>query len=705
MEMFGKTLCVTFEDLVGSGIMSKSNFDKHVREHKFRVLQKGGNGRKVFVAYESLSDALRSIVEEKLPDAKEQLKKRQLPPMDERLKSDSKAVEFFRTYTPAISYDKQVEYVLNAKVLNAMVAQEKSMTARHSANGFNHKKWVRDTVVELCEKLRECHEHSLPQSRPRLLEKYKAYKEEGYQVLVNGNSGNQAARKIGPKEGRLLIKLKRSVFPVYTDMQIFKEYNRQAEEKGWKTIESPQTVINYLYKTAVKLWWYGAVYGEIAFKNEFMPQFDTKLPKMPNTLWYGDGTKLNLYYKAYDAKNKRMVARTIDVYEVMDACTEMFLGYSFGAENFATQYDAYRMALETWKVKPYEIVTDNQGGHKRPEAKAFFKSICHLHKTTMPHNGQSKSIESAFGRFQMQVLHRLYNFTGQNITAKKENSHANIELIMKNISQLPTLEEVKEQYLACREEWNRMEHPTSETGMTRMEMYTTLNSPNAEPLDDYEVQELFKLFSKDSVKYNKHGFIFELNKREYRYMVYGEDGLVDMNFHMRHVGVSFHYRYDPQDMNAIELWEVDAKGGLKYAATATPKVRIHRATAERTEEESERLFAQIHANKRALAGHYIACEELLLDDCQGEAYIKLRTPRPVGVSEKKMEAYRDEYEEETLTAPVEYPDGMGPGNYLPNNQLEEEEPEEVGIATPGEYTKQVSGITDVDLYGSYLNQN
>lgn len=233
--------------------MSKSNFDKHVREHKFRVLQKGGNGRKVFVAYESLSDALRSIVEEKLPDAKEQLKKQQLPPMDERLKSDSKAVEFFRTYTPAISYDKQVEYVLNAKVLNAMVAQEKSMTARHNANGFNHKKWVRDTVVELCEKLRECHEHSLPQSRPRLLEKYKAYKEEGYQVLVNGNSGNQAARKIGPKEGRLLIKLKRSVFPVYTDMQIFKEYNRQAEEKGWKTIESPQTVINYLYKTAVKL--------------------------------------------------------------------------------------------------------------------------------------------------------------------------------------------------------------------------------------------------------------------------------------------------------------------------------------------------------------------------------------------------------------------------------------------------------------------
>lgn len=701
MEMFGKTLCITFEELVGSGIMSKSNFDKHAREHKFSVLQKGGNGRKVLVIYESLPDALRATVEKVLPDAKTKLKQQQLPPMDERLKSDSKAVDFYKTHTPKIEVERQAEYVLNAKVMNAMVAQEMSMTARHNANGRTHKKLVTDTVVLLCEKLRARYLHTLPKSEPRLLEKYSAYKKYGYEALVNGNSGNQAARKIKAKEGRLLIKLKRSKFPVYTDQQIFDEYNRQAELKNWKTIESPQTVINYLYKTAIKVWWYAAVYGEIAFKNEFMPQFDTQLPEMPNTLWYGDGTKVNLYYKDYDAKQKRMVARTIDVYEVMDACTEMFLGYSFGAENFATQYDAYRMALETWKVKPYEIVTDNQGGHKKPEAKAFFKKVCHLHKSTMPHNGQSKTIESAFGRFQMQVLHKLYNFTGQNITATKQSSHVNVDLIMANIAQLPTLEEMKAQYLKCRDEWNRMEHPTSETGMTRMEMYTTLSSPNAELLDDYEVQELFKLFSKDSVKYNKHGFIFEINKREYRYMVYNEEGRVDMNFHMQNVGVSFRYRYDPQDMNAIELWEVDSAGGLKYATIATPKVKIHRATADRTKEESEQLFAQLHDLRRAFVGQYLASEEILLDDCQGEAYIALRMPRPVGVSEKSMKAYREEYEEETLTAPVPYPDGMGPGTYEPDNNEEEEE--EVGIASVGEYTKQTSGITDVDMYQSYLN--
>ena len=537
MEMFGKILCVTFDELVGGGIMSLANYKKYVREKKFHFVQHGGNGRKALIIYEQLPDKLRKQVDERNPKAKEQLKKEQTNPMNIRLKSDDKAVEFYKTYTPKISIDRQKEYVLNAKVMNAMIVQETGLQNKHSEYGYKHKSLVRNTVISLCEELRKSFNHTLPKSESRLMEKFRDYKMRGYVALVSGTTGNQSARKIGPREGRILLRLKRSKFPVYTDMEIFDEFNRIVAEHNTritreadrlKLIESPQTVINYLYKTGIKLWWYGVVHGEIAFKNEFMPQFDTKLPQMPNTLWYGDGTKLNLYYKDYDKKNKRMVARTIDVYEVMDACSEMFLGYSFGAENFLTQYEAYRMALETWKVKPYEIVTDNQGGHKKPEAQAFFKKICHLHKTTMPHNGQSKTIESAFGRFQQQVMHKLYNYTGQNVTATKESSHVNIDLIMKNISQLPTLEEMKEQYLKCRLEWNSMSHPTSETGMTRMEMYTTLNSPKAEQLDEYEVQELFKLLSKDSVKYGKQGFVFSRNNKEYRYMVYDESGQVDM---------------------------------------------------------------------------------------------------------------------------------------------------------------------------------
>lgn len=125
-----------------------------------------------------------------------------------------------------------------------------------------------------------------------------------------------------------------------------------------------------------------------------------------------------------------MVARTIDVYEVMDACSEMFLGYSFGAENFLTQYEAYRMALETWKVKPYEIVTDNQGGHKKPEAQAFSRKYATCTRPPCLTTARVRP-SKRFGRFQQQVMHKLYNYTGQNVTATKESSHVNIDLIMK----------------------------------------------------------------------------------------------------------------------------------------------------------------------------------------------------------------------------------------------------------------------------------
>lgn len=249
MEMFGKTLCITFDELVRSGIMSKSNFDKHVRERKFRVLQKGGNGRKVLVAYETLSDALRSVVEEKLPDIKKQLKNQQNSPMNIRLKSDDKAVEFYKTYIPKISIERQKEYVLNAKVMNAMMAQETGLRNKHSEHGYTHKRLVRNTVISLCEELRRSFNHTLPKSESRLMEKFEDYKKRSYVALVSGTTGNQSARKIGPREGRILLRLRRSKFPVYTDMQIFDEFNRivternaraTREEDKLKPVESPR---------------------------------------------------------------------------------------------------------------------------------------------------------------------------------------------------------------------------------------------------------------------------------------------------------------------------------------------------------------------------------------------------------------------------------------------------------------------------------
>ena len=143
------------------------------------------------------------------------------------------------------------------------------------------------------------------------------------------------------------------------------------------------------------------------------------------------------------------------------------------------------------------------------------------------------------------------------------------------------------------------------------------------------------------------------------------------------------------DCVTIELWQETATG-LKYAATATPKVAVHRATADRTDAENRHLFAQLQANRRALVGHYLSSEELLLEDFLGEAGSRLVIPRPVGIGQKKMEEYRREYEEGRLLPPVAQPD------------IAPYEPEDTGIASLGEYTKAASRLTDAEMYEDFI---
>ena len=77
----------------------------------------------------------------------------------------------------------------------------------------------------------------------------------------------------------------------------------------------------------------------------------------------------------------------------------------------------------------------------------------------------------------------------------------------------------------------------------------------------------------------------------------------------------------------------------------------------RTQYGGERTaLCQIRAQKRALAGHYIASEDLLLEESMGEAYTKLVMPLPVGESQKNMERQRKRYANGELKAPVPYPE-------------------------------------------------
>lgn len=674
MEIYGKIRCVTHAELVGSGIISGSNLKKKVKAKLIMQVQLGGNGRKALYDYLSLPDLIRQAYDKLYPNALEEMKE-QL--MSNTIKSDPQAIEFYKTYEPQISLKRQAEYVLNAEVMNELIRVEKETEILHKKCGYSRKSIVWEAVQGTSEKLRERYGHTLPASRLR--EKFNAYKKIKYAALINKNTGNQAARIVVPEVERLLLKLRRSIVPRYTEAQIFEEYNRQAPLRGLNVIKSPTTIKNYLNDPAVMPMWYAAVYGMQKWKAKYSSLMKTSLPQMRDALWYGDGTKLNLYYK-----NEQGKMCTTSVYEVMDAYSETLLGYDIAPnENFDCQYRAYRMAIETAGSRPYEIVTDNQGGHKKGDAMGFFQRLTVLHRPTMPYNGQSKTIENAFSRLQAQVLHQIWYFTGQNVNAKKLNSKPNMEFIEQNAYALPTLEEVKAIYKECRDKWNNEEKHFA-SGIPHMEMYRMSENPEAQPVTDIDMMQMFWLCNPKSVTYTNYGLQIEINKQKYRYDVYAADGLRDEAWALQNTGREFTVMYDPMDMTRIELWRNTATGP-KYSATATPKVSISRATQERTPEESSFMRLTIDRNKDVMAAIQLEGERFDLDEQIAAELFGLSTPQPKNLSKKKMNECREKYERGELDVPLSLPQ---------KRKLEEDEADTtLDYSTVGEYTKALSNMT------------
>lgn len=218
------------------------------------------------------------------------------------------------------------------------------------------------------------------------------------------------------------------------------------------------------------------------------------------------------------------------------------------------------------------------------------------------------------------------------MTAKKLNSKPNIEFIEQNAYALPTLEEVKEIYRQCREEWNNAPHPA--TGIARIDMYRMSENPETPAVTETDMVQMFWLKNAKTNTYTSSGLQFCIGDNKYEYEVYAADGSRDVAWALRNTGRSFQVMYDPMDLTHIELWEPTASG-LKYSATATPRVDVSRATQERTAEETSRMRLIIEQNKEMMAAIQLEGERFDLDERIAAELFGLSTPQPKNISEKR----------------------------------------------------------------------
>lgn len=668
MEYYNKMICVEYKELTapccvdGSPIMKPCTLDLNIfRGNIDRAHRGGGEGNKALIIYSTVPAKYRERFELTFGKPEEIIKKSMVK---DTIKLDVKAREYYEEYTydmkgtmTHLSNKLIDEYTINASVMNVLVKTINDRTSlRKALSGSMTNVW--NTIATSCESLRQKTAemapdgkgHTLPKNLARLKDKINEYKRDGYAALISGKIGNQNTLKINETAGNLLIALKRSRTPVYTDTQLLEKFNEMSADMGIKPIKSLSGMKAWLNSEGIMPMWYDAVYGEQAARQKFGRKQRTALPSRRDTLWYGDGTKLNLYYLDENGD-----VRTTSVYEVIDASSEVLLGYHISDhEDYEAQYHAYRMAIQLSKHKPYEIVHDNQGGHKKLENKGgFFDKICHIHRSTAPYNGESKTIESIFGRFQSQILHKDWRFTGQNITASKTSSRPNLEFIEANKDSLYTLDELKDAYAAARKEWNEGMMPG--TNQKRIDIYNNSVNEDTEEVNIYTMIDMFWIFTDKPITFTDQGIKLTVKKQAHQYEVFSAPGVPDHEWRRLHTLQRFYVAYDPYDMTSVRLYSEDKAGQKRFERVAAPYMTIHRALQEQSVEEKQLIRRELEANQQDRIEYQVSAKAIEYAHGMAPEQNGLNSPKPKGMTkemqeqiEKRTAKYSDSPEEYQL---------------------------------------------------------
>jgi hypothetical protein len=587
-------LCIQASWIVESGIVSEPNYKQLCSRGHLKKLTIGGNGRKALIQFDTMRSDIKSKVIELAGDPYEKVT---TITFVDYIEQDQKAYNFYRNYTldngEGLPEKNIKEYSCNASIINAINTIVNSKIAQRKAlAGSKANIWER--IAEIISELpKHTYPHSLPRNQRILRNKVKNYLTDGYEIFIHKSFGSKNAEKINDAAKAFVLACwTNPVKRVSNYTQLLRIYNEEAKVQDWKLIKSEQSLINFLSDPKIEPLWWANRFGELKFKEKFMMPFKTTLPSMRDSLWYSDGTKINLYYQTKDGKMK-----TINVYEVMDSYSEVFLGYHISEnEDYEAGYQAFKMAIKTSGHRPYQISFDNGSGNKKLHNGNFFDKISHLAIKTQPYNGKSKTIESAFGRFQTQFLAQEWNWTGQNITATKTSSHSNIEFILANIEKLPTLTELKDKYLEKRTQWNQALHP--KTNKPRIEMYFESINPDAPKVTPFQIVDFFWIERSVPITCTSSGVSFKEKKVQYDYVVYQQNSrTIDQEWHLKNVDQKFHIKFDPDDMSLIYLYKKTPLG-LKFVTAAETKIEIHRGQQEQEDWEAQYYRNQIETIKQ-----------------------------------------------------------------------------------------------------------
>lgn len=644
VEYYNGHLCISRDELIGGAtpLVKEGTLNSWITRKIVRQSRKAfGYGVTALIEYNSLPKSVREAFEKRYGDPK--LLAIQQEEQESGYVEDAFARNFYESHT----YDKNGktvrlkekyinQYTIDASVLNSLVDRWAVLQATTNKLNNNRKDFWK-VLLDFSEALRYDYGHKLPASEGGLRRKLTAYRKEGYVSLISKKFGNQNTVKITEEAGLFLIALKRNMDYRRNNSQIFEEYNRVAPDMGWKPLDSLQSLTAFLNDPATKQKWLATESGETLANKELTRLQRTIMPTRRNSVWEGDGTRLNLYFRGEDGSRT-----TTDVYYVMDVTTRMIIGWSYGkGETFEMIRKAFRMALERSGERPYQIKTDNQGSAKSGRGQEFIESIALMRSNSAVYRSSSKLIESVIGDLQRIELRKYPNFTGTNVTAR--TGRPNIDWLNANKDDyLPSYGEMIAQHEEAVRRWN--ETIVTRDGKSRQQLYAELVNDELPAVTKMDYIRIFWELHPYTNTYTQSGITITRDGKEITYEVLDDRHLPDVEWLLENTGRQFQVKYDPDDMTQACLFSIDPDGELRFDRELSPYLQVVRAAQDQTADDAR--YAQILVQMDKQMRMEREARGRAIDYLYGRTYVQ---PRVAGLStaeNERVEERARELEEE-----------------------------------------------------------